>query len=123
MQFESREKAMENQAKIVDLNLDPNKGHWINDKRVDVKSTDDYIKPPPGQKQVRSGLHGLADLGGPMGPGGLTNELINLNKPNPYVIVEMDKDKENELDPASKVVFKYPKAKIFVGGLDFKLGE
>ena len=40
-----------------------------------------------------------------------------MSKPNPYVIVDVDpKDREKD-----KVVFKYPKSKIFVGGLDFKL--
>ena len=43
--------------------------------------------------------------------------MMNVNKPNPYVIVsqeERDSGKKN-------FSFKYPKSKIFVGGLDFKL--
>ena len=46
-------------------------------------------------------------------------------KPNPYVIVEA-KDIDGaefygeEIRP-KEIVFKYPKSKVFVGGLDFKL--
>jgi hypothetical protein len=36
-----------------------------------------------------------------------------VTKPNPYVTAKKKGDKE--------VVFEYPKSKIFVGGLDFKL--
>lgn len=39
-----------------------------------------------------------------------------IQKPNPYVIAET----KNDGDP-NEVTFKYPKSKIFVGGLDFKL--
>ena len=38
---------------------------------------------------------------------------LNVTKPNPYVTAKKKGDKE--------VVFEYPKSKIFVGGLDFKL--
>ncbi len=42
-----------------------------------------------------------------------------IQKPNPYVITEA---KTSEKEPGSiDVTFKYPKSKIFVGGLDFKL--
>jgi RNA recognition motif-containing protein len=42
-----------------------------------------------------------------------------IQKPNPYVIAET---KQSDKDPNSiDVTFKYPKCKIFVGGLDFKL--
>ena len=44
--------------------------------------------------------------------------LAGVSKPNPYVIVE--KRDDNPTDK-SEVRFKYPKSKIFVGGLDFKL--
>ncbi len=39
-------------------------------------------------------------------------------KPNPYVIAEtkMRGDESN-----AEITFKYPRSKIFVGGLDFKL--
>ena len=59
--------------------------------------------------------------------------MLNINKPNPYVIVETKDDEEDGSDPAGKggannensskkeVIFKYPKSKIFVGGLDFKV--
>ena len=42
-----------------------------------------------------------------------------IQKPNPYVIAET---KTNDREPGHvDVTFKYPKTKIFVGGLDFKL--
>jgi RNA recognition motif-containing protein len=52
--------------------------------------------------------------------------LVHVNKPNPYVIVETkdELDDAHRNDPKEKpkeVVYKYPKSKIFVGGLDFKL--
>lgn len=78
MQFPTRESAMENQKKIVDINNDANKGHWINDKRVDVKSTEDYVKPPPGTKPLRPGFPpgSLPLFGDPLGPiPGLPTEL------------------------------------------------
>lgn len=59
--------------------------------------------------------------------------MMNVNKPNPYVIVQ-EEDGEREADNGDQqaasqgaagqkknYVYKYPKAKIFVGGLDFKL--
>lgn len=42
----------------------------------------------------------------------------NVAKPNPYVIVETDFANQSE---KKEIVFKYPKSKIFVGGLDFRL--
>jgi len=39
-------------------------------------------------------------------------------KPNPYVIAET---KNRGDEPNAEVTFKYPRSKIFVGGLDFKL--
>jgi RNA recognition motif-containing protein len=51
--------------------------------------------------------------------------LLHVNKPNPYVIVETKEDQEDHQRVANEkpkeVVYKYPKSKIFVGGLDFKL--
>ena len=38
-------------------------------------------------------------------------------KPNPYVIAETKRGDEQN----TEVTFKYPRSKIFVGGLDFKL--
>lgn len=46
MQFENKEKAQENKIKLVAINADRDQGHFINEKRVDVKSADDYVKPP-----------------------------------------------------------------------------
>ena len=48
MRFETFDKAQENKLRIMSINSDPDKGHLINSKRVDVKSADDYIKPQPG---------------------------------------------------------------------------
>lgn len=48
----------------------------------------------------------------------------NINKPNPYVIVETDANAaggQHTGHGKKDVVFKYPKSKIFVGGLDFRL--
>lgn len=47
MQFENRDKAHENKIKLIRVNAEGT-GHIINEKRVDVKSADDYVKPPPG---------------------------------------------------------------------------
>lgn len=71
----------------------------ILDKKVDVKSADDY--------QGKSG-----GGGGNMGGGQQQHQQPMIQKPNPYVIAETK---------GSEVSFKYPKSKIFVGGLDFKL--
>jgi hypothetical protein len=38
-------------------------------------------------------------------------------KPNPYAIIET----KTRGDEGMEVTFKYPRSKIFVGGLDFKL--
>ena len=48
MQFENKEKAQENKLKLLSINSDRDSGHYINDKRVDVKSADDYVKPQMG---------------------------------------------------------------------------
>lgn len=47
MQFENKDKAQENKMKILGINSRQS-GHVINDKKVDVKSADDYVKPQPG---------------------------------------------------------------------------
>lgn len=39
-----------------------------------------------------------------------------MQKPNPYVIAETKSHGD-----ATDITFKYPKNKVFVGGLDFKL--
>lgn len=47
-----------------------------------------------------------------------------INKPNPYVIVETRNGNENhdaEGRDKKEILYKYPKSKIFVGGLDFRL--
>jgi hypothetical protein len=40
MQFENKEKAQDGKQKILETNA--SKGHFINEKKVDVKSADDY---------------------------------------------------------------------------------
>jgi hypothetical protein len=51
MQFDNKDKAQENKVKIISINQ-TQKGHVINDKKVDVKSADDYVKPQPGSNQM-----------------------------------------------------------------------
>ena len=58
------------------------------------------------------------------------SNLLNVAKPNPYVIVKKKEasqtdgqlqEADQKDDESKQVVFEYPKSKIFVGGLDFKL--
>ena len=58
------------------------------------------------------------------------NNILNVTKPNPYVIIKQkeanysagsNKDGDQKDDDGKQIVFEYPKSKIFVGGLDFKL--
>ena len=51
------------------------------------------------------------------GPPGGMRGIAPVSKPNPYAIVET----KHRGDENIEVTFKYPKSKIFVGGLDFKL--
>jgi len=48
-----------------------------------------------------------------------------INKPNPYVITDLKNSKSGgdnaEAGGMPEVKYSYPKSKIFVGGLDFKL--
>jgi len=53
MQFNDKEKAQENKGKLLSINGNP-RGHFINDKKVAVKSADDYVKPQPGQAPVQN---------------------------------------------------------------------
>ena len=48
MRFETYDKAQENKLRIIKINYANEPGHWINEKRVDVKSADDFVKPNPG---------------------------------------------------------------------------
>lgn len=43
-----------------------------------------------------------------------------IQKPNPYVMVETQEGNDQG-QMKENVTFSYPKSKIFVGGLDFKL--
>lgn len=87
-----------NKAKDDILRQNLGLGHIILDKKVDVKSADDY--------------QGKANPNMPLQP---NTPLIQ--KPNPYVIAETKQTGDSGID----VTFKYPNSKIFVGGLDFKL--
>lgn len=52
----------------------------------------------------------------------MTNNGQHIQKPNPYVqVVHKDGGVGGSDDPKDAVKFTYPKSKIFVGGLDFKL--
>jgi hypothetical protein len=58
--------------------------------------------------------------GGPFGSRGLAIPAIA--KPNPYAIAETKASKGGGNDQENiEITFKYPRSKIFVGGLDFKL--
>ena len=51
MRFDNKELAQENKNKLLSVNYrNPADGHKINNKVVDVKSADDYVKPQPGQQ-------------------------------------------------------------------------
>jgi hypothetical protein len=58
-------------------------------------------------------------IGGAGGFGGrpMGGMQTGIPKPNPYVIAETKRGDEQN----TEVTFKYPRSKIFVGGLDFKL--
>ena len=45
MQFADKEKAQDKKRELLSINSDMSRGHIINNKKVDVKSADDYIKP------------------------------------------------------------------------------
>lgn len=92
--------------------LDCNKhnGHFILEKRVDVKSADDYQKGTTQESlQPNQRSQTITTTSGQM-----------IQKPNPYVMVET-KDGSQQVNDKDQVKFSYPKSKIFVGGLDFKL--
>lgn len=59
----------------------------------------------PNISQQMASLAPMVPLGAPS----------SIAKPNPYVLVEGSQTDQQE------VKYKYPKSKIFVGGLDFKL--
>ena len=108
----------------------------ILNKRVDVKSADDYQGKGPeekggghGRHHGGGGNHGNMHGGGNRGSHGQgrgNNLLVagangqTIQKPNPYVQVEQP-GAATEDNQGSNVKFTYPKSKIFVGGLDFKL--
>jgi len=49
MQFANKDKAQEKKKELMSINSDLSRGHIINNKKVDVKSADDYVKPPSAQ--------------------------------------------------------------------------
>ena len=82
------------------------------DKRVDVKSADDYAG---GQKGGEANIAGRGVVHQNLNQGAGMNS--NFDKPNPYVQVNTQPGREQ----GSDVVYSYPKSKVFVGGLDFNL--
>ena len=88
------------------------------EKKVDVKSADDYQGKMMGSIPGMGGQQpSMPGMGPPMGmiPG---FGVPPLPKPNPYVIAET---KMKGPDTGIEITFKYPRSKIFVGGLDFNL--
>jgi hypothetical protein len=85
-------------------------GHFILDKRVDVKSADDYQKGAPTESLHPNQRNQTIT----------TNSGKQVQKPNPYVQIET-KDGAAQVEDPDNINFTYPKSKIFVGGLDFKL--
>ena len=77
-------------------------------KRVDVKSADDYQKGTTGAEVLQPSQRSQTVT---------TIQGQVVQKPNPYVLVEAKDSAVDEKD----VKFSYPRSKIFVGGLDFKL--
>ncbi len=91
-----------------------------------MKSADDYqgkgsvpgfggaLGFPPSQPGMPFGQPNFGALGFQPKIGGIPPVV----KPNPYVIAET---KTRGDEGSMEVTFKYPRSKIFVGGLDFKL--
>ena len=57
MHFENRDKAQDGKQRILDIN--GGRGHLINDKKVDVKSADDYQKPPNAPDRTQQKFMGI----------------------------------------------------------------
>lgn len=76
MRFDSFEKAQDNQLTLLNINNDKSQGHIINNKRVDVKSTDNFVKPQPGQQVPGMGFGG--------GMGGMHNNFNKMHQPNNF---------------------------------------
>jgi RNA recognition motif-containing protein len=119
MSFKDEEEALKAKEQIIQQNQYP--GHIILDKKVDVKSADDYHDKktiggaglPPGMMGAFPGMPGAAGFNPAMAG------VAPVSKPNPYAIAETKVKGDNALE----VSFKYPRSKIFVGGLDFKLTQ
>lgn len=82
---------------------------------MDVKSADDFHE----KKQPMLGGF-PPGFPGPMGAGLPVVGMVGapgLQKPNPYAIPEAKQKSTGD----TEITFKYPRSKIFVGGLDFKL--
>lgn len=89
-----------------------------------MKSADDYHeKKQMGGMGQPSGGAMLPGYGAPYMPGagmpGSFGVPGGVQKPNPYAIAETKAKGESGIE----VSFKYPRSKIFVGGLDFKLTQ
>lgn len=80
------------------------------EKRVDVKSADDYQKGTDQTSLQPNQRNQII----------MTKEGQQIQKPNPYVLCEQKELPDGAVDE-TPIKFTYPKSKIFVGGLDFKL--
>lgn len=88
--FSDEEEAQAAKQKILDKNRGG--GHFVLDKRVDVKSADDYAGKGDGSRLGGGGQ------GGQHGPGSqymVTNSGQTIQKPNPYVMVETKDGKDS----------------------------
>lgn len=114
LSFKDEQTAQEMKSAILYQNKEG--GHFILEKKVDVKSADDYQKGALGsQDNLQPNLRNQSIT---------TASGQQIQKPNPYVICEQkDSLAEANDNPENreKIEFKYPNSKIFVGGLDFKL--
>jgi RNA recognition motif-containing protein len=125
--FKDEEEAIAGKDEILGINK--GKGHYILDKRVDVKSADDYQGKtegpntrsdpsfPPPLPQHQQQPFSTPPLSSHLPPNpSFPTDLHHFNKPNPYVQVDRKPTQDQDV-----VTYSYPKSKVFVGGLDFNL--
>lgn len=116
LSFSDEDQALQVKRRIIATNK--SEGHHIMDKRVDVKSADDHQgRTDGGHGGVGNNHHGGHHHNNHFMVG---NNGQQIQKPNPYCQV-VQKDDVSGSDSQDAVKFTYPKSKIFVGGLDFKL--
>ena len=123
LSFNDEDEAQQVKRSIIGQNKTPD-GHSILEKRVDVKSADDHQgRGEGGHMGGGGGNHQGGQHGGHHSNNNfmMTNNGQQIQKPNPYVQVVQKDGMGATDDPKDSVKFTYPKSKIFVGGLDFKL--